>query len=221
MITISNIPRQGNHCSSSTSGIGRRQSRRRGIATGLTTLALLAVAVAPAPAAATASAHPAARSFAMAPSNGSVGFIYVGTEIGQTKLTFQYDGSDNEIYYSSYLAYTSQRDGKIASQRYLFSDLKKESDGFSCLLKMTDGYYEGYWLDSKDGYLQAVSSKANAGRWRFIDKGAYYHWLQVDTNRHVRVVPEWISGGGSRYVRALHGEPPADEYKAQFNIKLN
>ncbi|WP_433663270.1 hypothetical protein ACQPW1_14700 [Nocardia sp. CA-128927] len=156
----------------------------------------------------------------MAPKNGDVRIIITGGEISSVdKLSFeyltQYNPPDGKTY-SSYLLYTNAGT-MVNHQRFQFVDLKEEADGFSCRLKMTEGYYKDYWLDSKDGYLQAWSSSDT--RWRFIDKGPYYHWHQgtgdPSASKLVRVLTEEIAPKAF-YIRAQMGEP-RDE-SAQFNI---
>ncbi|GAB4583064.1 hypothetical protein [Nocardia sp. IFM 10818] len=136
------------------------------------------------------------------------------------KITFHYswqDGGDTKWSYTSYLAVsTGGASYSPGNQRYDFLNVQPEEDGFSCSLKMPDGVYAGYWLDSKDGYLQARSSEC---RWRFIDKGPYYEWWQVPTGKSVRMIDERVKGGESQYIRAMT-DPLPESAAAEFNIEL-
>ncbi|MET9082436.1 hypothetical protein ABZX77_11140 [Streptomyces sp. NPDC004237] len=125
----------------------------------------------------------------MAPGNGDVGFIYFGRSVGPSeKLTFKYLYSTNagrgvERAYSSYLSYMLAVNADLGNQKFLFSDVESHSGGFSCRLKMTDGEYKDYWLDiSSGGYPQAWGS--SSCRWKFVDKGPYYHWTHAGRIQH-------------------------------------
>ena len=152
------------------------------------------------------------------PVNDEVRIIVLGgPDPTAGKLSFEYD----KIYnppggrtYTSYLLYPNTRD--VAHQRFQFCDVQGDETGFSCRLKMTEGYYKDYWLDSKDGYLQAWSS--SDCRWQFVDKGPYYQWRQeVGGTRVVRVLTEEVAPKAF-YIRAMNGEPSADDESAQFNV---
>ncbi|MET7334463.1 hypothetical protein [Nonomuraea sp. NPDC005650] len=55
-------------------------------------------------------------------------------------------------------------------------DGQDEDDEWGCRMKIADGAYTDYWLDSSDGYVCAVGSSSQ--RWKFLGNGDHYEWWQ-------------------------------------------
>ncbi|MET8389177.1 hypothetical protein ABZV14_39980 [Streptosporangium canum] len=73
-------------------------------------------------------------------------------------------------------------------------------------MKIDDGPYAGYWLDSSDGYVCAVGSSSQ--RWRFLGSGDHYEWWQGDS-RPVVITDTKPSGAGNGYqLRAQYRATP-------------
>jgi hypothetical protein len=94
--------------------------------------------------------------------------IYRGTELHpQSRLDFAY-GTQSTVDHPSRLVDTKWLCwGAIdsAQARFRVVDGQEEDGGWSCRMKIDDGPYAGYWLDSSDGYVCAVGSSSQ--RWRF------------------------------------------------------
>ncbi|MEV0149462.1 MULTISPECIES: hypothetical protein [unclassified Nonomuraea] len=89
--------------------------------------------------------------------------------------------------------------------RFLAVDGREEDGGWSCRIKIAEGYYKSCYLDSSDGYLCAVGSSSQ--RWRFVGSGDQVEWWQGE--RPVVITGTKPSGAGSgRQLRAEYGATP-------------
>ncbi|MEU4332555.1 hypothetical protein [Nonomuraea dietziae] len=89
--------------------------------------------------------------------------------------------------------------------RFHAVDGQEEDGGWSCLIKIAEGYYKSCLLDSSDGYLCAVGFSSQ--RWRFLGGGDQVEWWQGE--RPVVITETKPSGAGNGWqLRAQHGATP-------------
>ncbi|HUR03161.1 MAG TPA: hypothetical protein VM347_11515 [Nonomuraea sp.] len=134
--------------------------------------------------------------------------IYRGTELhAQSRMDFVY-GTQGTTARPTHLVDTEWLCwGAVNSPQARFHvvDGQEEDGGWSCRMKIDDGSYNGYWLDSRDGYLCAVGSSNQ--RWKFVGSGDHYEWWQGE--RPVVISGTKPSGAGSgEHLRATYNATP-------------
>ncbi|MEV4286957.1 hypothetical protein AB0K40_15750 [Nonomuraea bangladeshensis] len=134
--------------------------------------------------------------------------IYRGTELNAaSRMDFVY-GTQGTSARPTHLVDTEWLCwGAVGSTQARFHvvDGQEEDGGWSCRMKIDDGPYNGYWLDSSDGYVRAVGSSNQ--RWRFLGSGDHYEWWQDE--RPVVITDTKPSGAGNGYhLRAQYRATP-------------
>lgn len=131
--------------------------------------------------------------------------IYRGTEMGvSSRLTLQYSrgtiNGHSDLVNTKWLC-----DSTGDPVRFLAVDGREESDGWSCRMKIAEGPYNDYWLDSSDGWVCAVGSSSQ--RWKFLGSGDQVEWWQ-DERPVVVTDTHPASDSLNRQLRAQHGATP-------------
>ncbi|MEU4332183.1 hypothetical protein [Nonomuraea dietziae] len=135
--------------------------------------------------------------------------IYEGTEIiSNGRLSFSYKTRGDGHYapqweHTKWLA-IGQNESSAA--HFVAVDGKDEGDGWSCRMRIVDGNYDGYWLDSSDGWLCAVGSSKQ--RWKFLGNGEHYEWWQGERPVVVRQSGPNNDGASGFRLRAEYGANP-------------
>ncbi|MGA5757759.1 hypothetical protein [Nonomuraea bangladeshensis] len=136
--------------------------------------------------------------------------IYRGTEMhAYSRLDFTYCtpsvvGRTGHLVDTKWLCWGALNS---AQARFSVVDGKEEGGGWSCRMKIDDGPYAGYWLDSSDGWVCAVGSTSQ--RWRFLGDGDQVEWWQGELRPVVITDRKPSSDADSgQQLRALVGGTP-------------
>ncbi|MER5426549.1 hypothetical protein [Streptosporangium roseum] len=135
--------------------------------------------------------------------------IFRGTEMhAASRLNFEYCtqavvGRPGHLVDTKWLCWGAL---ECTNARFHAVDGQDEGDGWSCRIKIADGPYTDYWLDSSDGYVCAVGSSGQ--RWKFLGSGDQFEWWQGERPVVITDSKPASNAGSGYQLRAQLGATP-------------